>query len=82
MKPKVSKYFLHSLQGQSTGFNLCIVALEKSKSQMFLLSVGRLFHITDLKYLNELVLQEKCVNTRSSEIRLRTKIIVFIYSTK
>ena len=58
MKPRPPKQFLHSLQGQSTGFHLRIVVLNKSKSQIFLKSFGRLFHITDPKYLMELAPQK------------------------
>ena len=81
MKPRQPGQFLKSLRRQSTGFHLHIVVLNKSKSQMYLKSFGRLFHITDSKYLIELA-PKNCVYTRNSDIRLRTKIIVTIYNTK
>ena len=46
MKPSRLDRF-YTAYKQSTGFHLRIVVLNKSKSQMFLKSFGRLFHITD-----------------------------------
>ena len=57
------------------------VDLIKPKSQMFLKSFGRLFNITDPKYLMGLAPQKIVfVPGRNSNIRLRTKIIVVIHN--
>ena len=49
MKPKPPKQHVRSPQIQSTGFHFHIALLNNSKSQTFLKSAGRLFHITGPK---------------------------------